>query len=316
MNNSKKIILVSPRGFCAGVTRAIDVVLETLKKYGAPVYVNHEIVHNKHVIAELTEKGAIFLKNIEDAPSNRPIIFSAHGVSKKITNYAKNNNKIIIDATCPLVSKVHVQADKFYKQGYKIILIGHKYHPEVEGTMGQLPKGSIILVEDTNDVDNLNINDDHKIAYLTQTTLSIDDTQNIILQLRQKFPNIVSSPKEDICYATSNRQKAIKEYAKRCDAFIVVGSKNSSNSNRLVEVAKNAGCFNSHLLENAESLDLANYSSCNIIGISSGASVPEILVDNVISKFQKNFSMEIENVSLGEENIQFKLPRELRNLEC
>ena len=313
MNNSKKIILVSPRGFCAGVTRAIDVVLETLKKYGAPVYVNHEIVHNKHVIAELTEKGAIFLKNIEDAPSNRPIIFSAHGVSKKITNYAKNNNKIIIDATCPLVSKVHVQADKFYKQGYKIILIGHKYHPEVEGTMGQLPKGSIILVEDTNDIDNLNFNDDHKIAYLTQTTLSIDDTQNIILQLRQKFPNIVSSPREDICYATSNRQKAIKEYAKRCDAFIVVGSKNSSNSNRLVEVAKNAGCDNSHLLENAESLDLANYSSCNIIGISSGASVPEILVDNVISKFQKNFSMEIENVSLGEENIQFKLPRELRN---
>ena len=313
MNNSKKIILVSPRGFCAGVTRAIDVVLETLKKYGAPVYVNHEIVHNKHVIAELTEKGAIFLKNIEDAPSNRPIIFSAHGVSKKITNYAENNNKIIIDATCPLVSKVHVQADKFYKQGYKIILIGHKYHPEVEGTMGQLPKGSINLVEDTNDIDNLNIKDGHKIAYLTQTTLSIDDTQNIILKLREKFPNIVSSSKEDICYATSNRQKAIKEYAKNCDAFIVVGSKNSSNSNRLVEVAKNAGCDNSHLLENAESLDLANYSSCNIIGISSGASVPEILVDNVISKFQKNFSMEIENVSLGEENIQFKLPRELRN---
>ncbi|MDC3204837.1 4-hydroxy-3-methylbut-2-enyl diphosphate reductase, partial [Pelagibacteraceae bacterium] len=279
MNNSKKIILVSPRGFCAGVTRAIDVVLETLKKYGAPVYVNHEIVHNKHVIAELTEKGAIFLKNIEDAPSNRPIIFSAHGVSKKITNYAENNNKIIIDATCPLVSKVHVQADKFYKQGYKIILIGHKYHPEVEGTMGQLPKGSITLVEDTNDIDNLNIKDSHKIAYLTQTTLSIDDTQNIILKLREKFPNIVSSSKEDICYATSNRQKAIKEYAKKCDAFIVVGSKNSSNSNRLVEVAKNAGCDNSHLLENAESLDLANYSSCNIIGISSGASVPEILVD-------------------------------------
>ncbi len=313
MNNSKKIILVSPRGFCAGVTRAIDVVLEAIKKYGAPVYVNHEIVHNKHVIAELMEKGAIFLKNIEDAPSNRPIIFSAHGVSKKITNYAESNNKIIIDATCPLVSKVHVQADKFYKQGYKIILIGHKYHPEVEGTMGQLPSGSISLVEDANDIDKLNFNEDHKIAYLTQTTLSIDDTQNIILLLREKFPNIVASPKEDICYATSNRQKAIKEYAKRCDAFIVVGSKNSSNSNRLVEVAKKAGCHNSHLLENAESLDLTNYSSCKIIGISSGASVPEILVDNVISKFQKNFSMEIENVSLGEENIQFKLPRELRN---
>ena len=313
MNNSKKIILVSPRGFCAGVTRAIDVVLETLKKYGSPVYVNHEIVHNKHVIDDLTKKGAVFLKNIEDAPKDRPIIFSAHGVSKKITNYAKDNNKTIIDATCPLVTKVHVQADKFYKLGFKIILIGHKNHPEVEGTMGQLPQDTIYLVETINDINELNFSGNDKIAYLTQTTLSIDDTQNIINELRKKFPNIESSPKEDICYATSNRQKAIKEYADKCDAFIVVGSKNSSNSNRLVEVAKKAGCINSHLLENAESLNLSNYSSSNIIGISSGASVPEILVENIISKFQKNYSLEIENVSLGEEDVQFKLPKEVRN---
>ena len=245
MNNSKKIILVSPRGFCAGVTRAIDVVLEALKKYGAPVYVNHEIVHNKHVIAELMEKGAIFLKNIKDAPSNRPIIFSAHGVSKKITNYAKSNNETIIDATCPLVTKVHVQADKFYKLGFKIILIGHKNHPEVEGTMGQLPGDSIYLVETIKDISELNFYEDDKIAYVTQTTLSVDDTQDMIAELRNKFPNIESSPKEDICYATSNRQNAIKEYANKCDAFIVVGSKNSSNSNRLVEVAKNCLLYTS-----------------------------------------------------------------------
>ena len=313
MNNSKKIILVSPRGFCAGVTRAIDVVLEALKKYGKPVYVNHEIVHNKHVIKDLTSKGAIFLKNIEDAPKDRPIIFSAHGVSKKITNYAKSNNETIIDATCPLVTKVHVQADKFYKLGFKIILIGHKNHPEVEGTMGQLPRDSIYLVETIKDISELNFHEDDKVAYVTQTTLSVDDTQDMIVELSNKFPNIESSPKEDICYATSNRQNAIKEYANKCDAFIVVGSKNSSNSNRLVEVAKNAGCLNSYLLENAENLNVSNYSSCKTIGISSGASVPEVLVENVISKFQENYSLDIENVSLGEESVQFKLPKEVRN---
>ena len=313
MKYSKKIVLVSPRGFCAGVTRAIDVVLEALKKYGAPIYVNHEIVHNKHVIQDLISRGAIFLKNIDDAPKDRPIIFSAHGVSKNVTEFAKHNNEIIIDATCPLVTKVHVQADKFYKLGYKIVLIGHKNHPEVEGTMGQLPDDYIFLVQDVTDIEKLNFEDEEKIAYLTQTTLSIDDTQNIISELRNKFPNVESSPKEDICYATSNRQKAIKEYANKCDAFIVVGSKNSSNSNRLVEVAKKAGCENSQLLENAESLDLKNYSSFNTIGISSGASVPEVLVENIISKFQKNYSLEIENVTLGEENVHFKLPKEVRN---
>tara|TARA_B100000902_G_scaffold397981_1_gene463321 strand:+ start:3788 stop:4729 length:942 start_codon:yes stop_codon:yes gene_type:complete len=313
MKYSKKIVLVSPRGFCAGVTRAIDVVLEALKKYGAPIYVNHEIVHNKHVIQDLISRGAIFLKNIDDAPKDRPIIFSAHGVSKNVTEFAKHNNEIIIDATCPLVTKVHVQADKFYNLGYKIVLIGHKNHPEVEGTMGQLPDGYIFLVEDVTDIEKLNFEDEEKIAYLTQTTLSIDDTQNIISELRNKFPNVESSPKEDICYATSNRQKAIKEYANKCDAFIVVGSKNSSNSNRLVEVAKKAGCENSQLLENAESLDLKNYSSFNTIGISSGASVPEVLVENIISKFQKTYSLEIENVTLGEENVHFKLPKEVRN---
>ena len=312
MKTSKKIYLISPRGFCAGVTRAIEIVELAIKKYGPPVYVNHEIVHNKYVIDELSDKGAVFLDNINDAPPDRPFIFSAHGVSKDVELHANKKNKIVINATCPLVTKVHVQAMKFFELGYRIILIGHKNHPEVIGTMGQLPSGSIELVETVSDVMKLSINDNDNFAYLTQTTLSLDDTKKIIEALKVRLPKIISSPKEDICYATSNRQKAIKEYAQMCDAFIVVGSSNSSNSNRLVEVAKNAGCENSILLENEVNLDVKDYELMTSIGISSGASVPDILVKNVINKFAEFYQVTIEDLSLGNENVTFKLPKELR----
>ena len=312
MKTSKKIYLISPRGFCAGVTRAIEIVELAIKKYGPPVYVNHEIVHNKYVIDELSDKGAVFLDNINDAPPDRPFIFSAHGVSKDVELHANKKNKIVINATCPLVTKVHVQAMKFFELGYRIILIGHKNHPEVIGTMGQLPSGSIELVETVSDVMKLSINDNDNFAYLTQTTLSLDDTKKIIEALKVRLPKIISSPKEDICYATSNRQKAIKEYAQMCDAFIVVGSSNSSNSNRLVEVAKNAGCENSILLENEVNLNVKDYEHMTSIGISSGASVPDILVKNVINKFAQFYQVTIEELSLGNENVTFKLPKELR----
>ena len=312
MKTSKKIYLISPRGFCAGVTRAIEIVELAIKKYGPPVYVNHEIVHNKYVIDELSDKGAVFLDNINYAPPDRPFIFSAHGVSKDVELHANKKNKIVINATCPLVTKVHVQAMKFFELGYRIILIGHRNHPEVIGTMGQLPSGSIELVETVSDVMKLSINDDDNFAYLTQTTLSLDDTKKIIEALKVRLPKIISSPKEDICYATSNRQKAIKEYAQMCDAFIVVGSSNSSNSNRLVEVAKNAGCENSILLENEANLNVKDYELMTSIGISSGASVPDILVKNVINKFAEFYQVTIEELSLGNENVTFKLPKELR----
>ena len=312
MKNSKKILLVSPRGFCAGVTRAIEIVELALQKYGSPVYVNHEIVHNKYVIEELKNKGAIFLENINEAPSDRPFIFSAHGVSKDVESYANKNSDVIIDATCPLVTKVHVQALKFYERGYKIFLIGHENHPEVIGTMGQLPPNSIFLIETVKDIEKVSVDKNKKIAYLTQTTLSVDDTKTIINALKSKFPQIEASPKEDICYATSNRQKAIKEYAKTCDSFIVVGSNNSSNSNRLVEVAKKAGCKKTILVDNENHLKISDFYSDNIIGVSSGASVPDILVQNVINKFKVHFKIDLEEVSLGEENVTFKLPRELR----
>ena len=308
----KQILLISPRGFCAGVTRAVDVVLETLKQYGSPVYVKHEIVHNKHVIRDLEQKGTIFIEDVESVPSDRPLIISAHGVSKKVINASKKNNPITIDATCPLVTKVHVQAQKFFNEGLKIILIGHKNHPEVEGTMGQLPEGSILLIEKISDIEKLDFNTEDEIAYITQTTLSVDDTNSIILELKKRYPNIKSSPKEDICYATTNRQNAIKAHASKCDSFIVIGSKNSSNSNRLVEVAANSGCENACLLEDANNLNLEEYNNAKIIGISSGASVPDILVNDVVGKFEEHFNVDIEHATYGEENVSFKLPKELR----
>ena len=309
IKEKKQILLISPRGFCAGVPRAIDTVVEVLEKFGPPVYVKLEIVHNKHVIDNLKEKGAIFIEDINDAPIDKPLVFSAHGVAKNILDTAKQMNKYVVDATCPLVTKVHVQAIKFYNLDYKIILIGHKNHPEVEGTLGQLPAGAIVLIENLDDIQNLKFENEDKLAYVTQTTLSVDDTKEIIDALKKKFPHIKSSPKEDICYATTNRQNAIKEYAHECDSFIVVGSKNSSNSNRLVEVAKKSGCDLSVLLENASNLNIDNYKNHQTIGLSSGASVPDILVQDVISKFREAFEINVKEVGAGEENISFKLPR-------
>ena len=307
----KKIYLIAPRGFCAGVTRAVDTVTLAIEKFGAPVYVKHEIVHNKHVIDELKVKGAVFIEDLNEVPNDRPLIFSAHGVSKKITNQAKKEKSEIIDATCPLVTKVHIQALKFHNRGYKIILIGHKNHPEVEGTMGQVPEEDIILVENVQDVEKLELNND-KIAYITQTTLSVDDTIMVINKLKSKFPHIESSPKEDICYATTNRQNAVKEFAGDCDAFIVVGSSNSSNSNRLVEVAKNSGCLKSNLIEDAASLNVDEYRNYNSIGISSGASVPDILVMSVIDKLKDSYELDVEEMTLSDENVSFRIPPSLR----
>jgi len=307
----KKIYLIAPRGFCAGVTRAVDTVTLAIEKFGAPVYVKHEIVHNKHVIDELKVKGAVFIEDLNEVPNDRPLIFSAHGVSKKITNQAKKEKSEIIDATCPLVTKVHIQALKFHNRGYKIILIGHKNHPEVEGTMGQVPEEDIILIENVQDVEKLKLNND-KIAYITQTTLSVDDTIMVINKLKSKFPHIESSPKEDICYATTNRQNAVKEFAGDCDAFIVVGSSNSSNSNRLVEVAKNSGCLKSNLIEDAASLNVDEYRNYNSIGISSGASVPDILVMSVIDKLKDSYELDVEEMTLGDENVSFRIPSSLR----
>ena len=307
----KKIYLIAPRGFCAGVTRAVDTVTLAIKKFGAPVYVKHEIVHNKHVIDELKVKGAVFIEDLNEVPNDRPLIFSAHGVSKKITNQAKKEKSEIIDATCPLVTKVHIQALKFYNRGYKIILIGHKNHPEVEGTMGQVPEEDIILVENVQDVEKLELTND-KIAYITQTTLSVEDTSMVINKLKSKFPHIESSPKEDICYATTNRQNAVKEFAGDCDAFIVVGSSNSSNSNRLEEVEKNSGCLKSNLIEDAASLNVDEYRNYNSIGISSGASVPDILVMSVIDKLKDSYELDVEEMTLGDENVSFRIPSSLR----
>ena len=309
IKKNKEILLISPRGFCAGVTRAIDTVVEVLAKFGPPVYVKHEIVHNKHVIDDLKAKGAIFIEDINDAPIDKPLVFSAHGVAKNILDTAKQMNKYVVDATCPLVSKVHREAENMHKSGYHIILIGHKGHPEVIGTMGQIPENGITLVETIEDVKKIIFKKEDKLAYVTQTTLSVDDTKEIIDALKKKFPHIKSSPKEDICYATTNRQNAIKEYAHECDSFIVVGSKNSSNSNRLVEVAKKSGCDLSVLLENASNLNIDNYKNHQTIGLSSGASVPDILVQDVISKFREAFEINVKEVGAGEENISFKLPR-------
>ena len=308
MKNEIKIYLAAPRGFCAGVDRAIEIVKKALDKYGSPVYVRHEIVHNKNVVESLKKLGAVFVEELSEIKDvSRPVIFSAHGVPKEVPEEAKSKKIFYVDATCPLVSKVHRETEQLFKNGFDIVLIGHKNHPEVIGTMGQLPKDSIKLVETVGDVKNLNFS--KPVAYVTQTTLSVDDTKEIIDNLKKKFPHIKSSPKEDICYATTNRQNAIKDYAHECDSFIVVGSKNSSNSNRLVEVAKKSGCDLSVLLENASNLNIDNYKNHQTIGLSSGASVPDILVQDVISKFREAFEINVKEVGAGEENISFKLPR-------
>ena len=313
MKKNLKIYLASPRGFCAGVKRAIDIVEKSITKYGKPVYVRHEIVHNKQVVEDLKKKGAVFVEELSDIKdSTRPVIFSAHGVPKSVPEEAQQKKLSFVDATCPLVSKVHRESEQLFKKGYDIILIGHKNHPEVIGTMGQLPKGSIKLVETVNDASLLdNKNFSKPVAYITQTTLSVDDTAEIISKLKEKFPKIKQPIKEDICYATTNRQLAVKKIAPKCDMFFVIGSRNSSNSVRLVEVAKKAGCKNSMLMYFEKEFPMKELKNSNIIGISSGASAPEQLVQNLLNEVKKDREITIEEVIVAEEKVVFKLPKEL-----
>ena len=311
-NKELKILLSAPRGFCAGVERAIEIVEKSIQKYGAPVYVRHEIVHNKYVVDDLKKKGAIFVEELEEIEDKtRPVIFSAHGVPKQIPLDATNYNMTYVDATCPLVSKVHREAENLNKAGYHIILIGHKNHPEVIGTMGQLPTGSIHLIQNEDEAKNYKINEDKKIAFVTQTTLSIDDTKEIINILKNRFPNIREPLKEDICYATTNRQMAVKNIAKKCDMFFIIGSRNSSNSVRLVEVAKKSGCLDSYLIHSESEIPYDNIENSKIIGISSGASAPEILVDNFINDLKNRFTITIEEVEIIKEDVVFKIPKKL-----
>tara|TARA_B100000900_G_scaffold329353_1_gene289782 strand:- start:308 stop:1252 length:945 start_codon:yes stop_codon:yes gene_type:complete len=313
MKKELKIYLASPRGFCAGVKRAIDIVEKSINKFGSPVYVRHEIVHNKQVVDELKKKGAIFVDELSDIENEkRPVIFSAHGVPKSVPQEAKIKNLSFVDATCPLVSKVHRESEQLHKKGFEILLIGHKNHPEVIGTMGQLPVGSIKLIETKKDVEALEVEQFKKpLAYITQTTLSVDDTAEIIDYLKNKFPNIKGPIKEDICYATTNRQAAVKEIASRCDMFFVVGSRNSSNSVRLVEVAKKAGCKNSQLMHSEKEIPFEEINNSNTIGISSGASAPEKLVQTLLDNIKKDRKVSIEEVVVAEEKVVFKLPKEL-----
>jgi len=311
-NKELKILLSAPRGFCAGVERAIEIVEKSIQKYGAPVYVRHEIVHNKFVVDDLKSKGAIFVEELEEIEDKtRPVIFSAHGVPKKIPEDAKNYNMTFVDATCPLVSKVHREAENLNKSGYHLILIGHQNHPEVIGTMGQLPPGSIDLIQNEEEAKNYNFKDHKKVAFVTQTTLSVDDTKDMIMILKERFPNIKEPLKEDICYATTNRQMAVKNIAKRCDLFFVIGSRNSSNSVRLVEVAKKSGCSNSQLIHSESKIPFDLIKNSNTIGISSGASAPQILVENFINELKNRFTVNIDEVEIIKEDIVFKIPKKL-----
>jgi 4-hydroxy-3-methylbut-2-enyl diphosphate reductase len=311
-NKEIKILLAAPRGFCAGVERAIEIVKKSVAKYGAPVYVRHEIVHNKYVVDSLKKIGAIFVEELSEIKDkSRPVIFSAHGVPKSVPEEAENYKMEYIDATCPLVSKVHREAENLHKAGYHIILIGHLNHPEVIGTMGQLPGGSIDLIQNEKGVEKFNLKNKKKLAYVTQTTLSIDDTKNIINALKIKYPDIREPFKEDICYATTNRQSAVKNIAKKCDMFFVLGSRNSSNSVRLVEVAQQSGCVNSELIHSESSVPFDKIENCKTIGISSGASAPEILVDDFINTIKNKFNVKIEEVEIVKEDIVFKVPGKL-----
>ena len=311
-NKELKILLAAPRGFCAGVDRAIEIVKKSIEKYGAPIYVRHEIVHNKHVVENLKKIGAIFIEELSEIEDKtRPVIFSAHGVPKTVPKEAKNLNMEYIDATCPLVSKVHREAENLHKSGSHIILIGHKNHPEVVGTMGQIPKGGIDLIESVEDVNQYENKDNKDLAFVTQTTLSVDDTKEIINKLKKKFPNIKEPKKEDICYATTNRQAAVKKIAKECEMFFIIGSRNSSNSVRLVEVAKNSGCSKAELIHSESVIPYEKIANCSTIGISSGASAPEILVDEFIKNLKKKFVLKMEEIEIIKEEVTFKIPAKL-----
>jgi 4-hydroxy-3-methylbut-2-enyl diphosphate reductase len=307
------IVLCEPRGFCAGVVRAIDVVEKALQIHGAPVYVRHEIVHNKYVVESLKAKGAIFIEELDEAPqSNAPVIFSAHGVPKSVPEAAKARNLLAIDATCPLVTKVHREAELHHRRGRTIVLIGHKGHPEVIGTMGQLPDGAVLLVETVEDVETLEPADPDNLAWASQTTLSVDDTTAIVEALTRRFPGIVGPHKDDICYATTNRQEAVKAVAPKVDAMIVVGAPNSSNSQRLREVAEQYGCAKSILVQRAAEIDFTALEGVRNLGVTAGASAPEVLVDEIVDAFRARYDVTIETVTTARENVFFPLPRELR----
>lgn len=311
-----KILLAAPRGFCAGVDRAIQIVERTIEKYGAPVYVRHEIVHNKYVVDDLRAKGAIFVEELSEIPEgDRPVIFSAHGVPKSVPNEAQSRNMFYIDATCPLVTKVHFEAERHYKLGRQIILIGHNGHPEVAGTMGQLPPDAVLLVETIADVETLSVNDESNLAYCTQTTLSVDDTSAIVDALKKRFPLIIGPAKEDICYATTNRQAAVKAIAAKSDLVLVIGSSNSSNSNRLVEVAKVYGCPDAYLINNADDIPWNVIQGKTTIGLTAGASAPDILINGVIDALRQKYSVDVEEVVLTKEDVVFNIPRLLRDAE-
>ncbi|MGR3494690.1 4-hydroxy-3-methylbut-2-enyl diphosphate reductase [Citreimonas sp.] len=306
------LYLAAPRGFCAGVDRAIKIVEMALGKWGSPVYVRHEIVHNKYVVDDLRAKGAVFVEELEECPGDRPVIFSAHGVPRAVPAEAARREMIYVDATCPLVSKVHIEAARHHENGLQMIMIGHAGHPETIGTMGQLPEGEVLLVETPDDVATVAVRDPDKLAFVTQTTLSVDDTADIVAALQARFPNIVGPHKEDICYATTNRQEAVKAMAPHCDAMLVVGAPNSSNSKRLVEVGRRAGCGYAQLVQRAEDIDWRALDGIRSIGITAGASAPEVLIDEVIDAFRARYDLRVEQVETAQENVEFKVPRVLR----
>ncbi len=306
------IHLAAPRGFCAGVDRAIKIVEMALEKWGAPVYVRHEIVHNKFVVDDLRAKGAVFVEELDECPPDRPVIFSAHGVPKAVPAEAARRNMVFVDATCPLVSKVHIEAARHHENGLQMIMIGHAGHPETIGTMGQLPEGEVLLVETVEDVAKVAVRDPERLAFVTQTTLSVDDTAEIVAALQARFPAIVGPHKEDICYATTNRQESVKAMAPLCDAMLVVGAPNSSNSKRLVEVGARAGCRYAQLVQRATDIDWRALEGIRSLGITAGASAPEVLVNEVIDAFRDRFEVTVKPVVTAEENVEFKVPRVLR----
>ena len=306
------LYLAAPRGFCAGVDRAIKIVGMALEKWGAPVYVRHEIVHNRYVVDGLRAKGAVFVEELDDCPDDRPVIFSAHGVPKAVPAEAARREMVYVDATCPLVSKVHIEAERHHANGLQMVMIGHEGHPETVGTMGQLPEGEVILVETVEDVARLEPRDPEKLAFITQTTLSVDDTAEIVAALQARFPAIVGPHKEDICYATTNRQEAVKAMAPKADAMLVIGAPNSSNSKRLVEVGRAAGCSYAQLVQRADDIDWRALDGIASVGLTAGASAPEILVNEVIDAFRDRYDVSVELVETAVENVEFKVPRVLR----
>ena len=306
------IYLAAPRGFCAGVDRAIKIVEMALEKWGAPVYVRHEIVHNKYVVDDLRAKGAIFVKELDECPDDRPVIFSAHGVPKAVPAEAERRNMIYVDATCPLVTKVHNEARRHSNKGQQLVMIGHAGHPETVGTMGQLPEGEVLLVETVEDIATLDVRDPEALAFVTQTTLSVDDTAEMVAALKSRFPAIVGPGKEDICYATTNRQEAVKAMAPKADAMLVVGAPNSSNSKRLVEVGARAGCAYSQLVQRATDIDWHALEGIASLGITAGASAPEVLIKEVIDAFRDRYEVTVEMVETAQENVEFRVPRALR----